>query len=385
MKLVTQVLAFFTLLIAAAPAALANPSPAFEGRKLYISHCMICHGMDGKGYGPLAKKMKIEAEDLTDYVPTMSDYGLQVIITGDKNVPKSLRSRHGKISKDMPKWKEVLNQSQISALIAYLRFLSTTKHDLPGDPELGYELYQRYCSICHGVEGVGDGALTNLIGVVPIDLTNPGKTDDFSNKTLTKDILEGKGDYMPGWKGILTNEEVDGLVSYIRLLYQVWAHLEDGGLVVVMNSPTLENNKDRTTALLNDTSCSSKANLSVKGKAEARKVGKLFKSRGVRVEQVLSSPYCLAKETALTAFGQAETHDYLASNEKLSSNQADNYAAELDTRIGSYEGKGNLVIFTHDSIIKDLSFQKLKDGYFLVLKPMGKNEYEEIGVYKMNR
>ncbi|MCG7900079.1 MAG: c-type cytochrome [Candidatus Thiodiazotropha weberae] len=341
--------------------------------------------MDGKGYGPLAKKMKIEAEDLTDYVPTMSDYGLQVIITGDKNVPKSLRSRHGKISKDMPKWKEVLNQSQISALIAYLRFLSTTKHDLPGDPELGYELYQRYCSICHGVEGVGDGALTNLIGVVPIDLTNPGKTDDFSNKTLTKDILEGKGDYMPGWKGILTNEEVDGLVSYIRLLYQVWAHLEDGGLVVVMNSPTLENNKDRTTALLNDTSCSSKANLSVKGKAEARKVGKLFKSRGVRVEQVLSSPYCLAKETALTAFGQAETHDYLASNEKLSSNQADNYAAELDTRIGSYEGKGNLVIFTHDSIIKDLSFQKLKDGYFLVLKPMGKNEYEEIGVYKMNR
>ena len=385
MKLVTQVLAFFTLLIGAAPVALGNSSPAFEGRKLYISHCMICHGMDGKGYGPLAKKMKIEAEDLTDYVPTMSDYGLKVIITGDKNVPKSLRSRHGKISKDMPKWKEVLNQEQISALIAYLRFLSTTKHDLPGDPELGFELYQRYCSICHGVEGVGDGALTNLIGVVPIDLTNPIKTDDFSNSTLAKDIIEGKGDYMPGWKGILTNEEVDGLVSYIRLLYQVWAHLEDGGLVVVMRSPTLENNKDRATALLHDTSCNSKANLSARGKAEALEVGKLFKSRGVSVEQVLSSPHCLAKETAMTAFGQAETQEYLASKEKLSSDQADSYATQLDTRIGSYEGKGNLVIFTHESIIKDLSFQKLRDGYFLVLKPMGKNEYEEIGVYKMNR
>ncbi|MEW8441550.1 MAG: c-type cytochrome [Candidatus Thiodiazotropha taylori] len=385
MKLVTQVLAFFTLLLAAAPAAFANPSPAFEGRKLYISHCMICHGMDGKGYGPLAKKMKIEPEDLTDYVPTMSDYGLRVFITGDKNVPKSLRSRHGKISKDMPKWKEVLNQSQISALIAYLRFLSTTKHDLPGDPELGYELYQRYCSICHGVEGIGDGALTKLIGVVPVDLTNPKKADGFSNRTLAKDIIEGKGDYMPGWKGILTNEEVDALVSYIRLLYQVWAHLEDGGLVVVMKSPTLDNDKDRTTTLLRDTSCNSKANLSAKGKAEAIKVGKLFKSRGINIQQVISSPHCLAKETAMAAFGQAETVEYLASNEKLPSDKAESFASQLDTRIGSYEGKGNLVVFTHESIVKDLSFQKLKDGYFLVLKPMGKNEYEEIGVYKMNR
>ncbi|MFI0458913.1 MAG: hypothetical protein ACH254_15090, partial [Candidatus Thiodiazotropha endolucinida] len=30
-----------------------------------MSHCLLCHGIDGKGNGPLAKKMQIKAEDLT--------------------------------------------------------------------------------------------------------------------------------------------------------------------------------------------------------------------------------------------------------------------------------------------------------------------------------
>ncbi|MES9862140.1 MAG: c-type cytochrome [Candidatus Thiodiazotropha sp. LLP2] len=384
MKTVSQTLALFTLLVVDISIAQANPSPAFEGRKLYISHCMVCHGMGGKGNGPLAIKIDIEPDDLTSYVPTKSDYQLQKIITGNKNAPKSLRSGHGKISKDMPKWKDALNQNQITSLIAYLRFLSTTKHPLPGDPELGYDVYQRYCSICHGVDGDGNGALTKLIGVKPIDLTNPNKTDTISNKSLAKEILDGKGDYMPGWKDILTQKEVEGVVSYIRLLYQVWAHLEDGGLVVVVRYPTTESEKHETLSLLSDTTCSSNDNLSKKGKAEAIKIGKLFKSRGIVIDNVLTSPHCLARETALTAFGRADSQEYLASLEELPEEQTDSYAMQLQKQIGNYRGKGNLIIFTHESNIRDLSFQQLREGYFLVLKPMGKSEYEEFGIYKLN-
>ncbi|MES9946637.1 MAG: c-type cytochrome [Candidatus Thiodiazotropha sp.] len=385
MNLVTQALVLFTLLISVNFTSMANPSPAFEGRKLYISHCMICHGLDGKGNGPLARKLKIEPEDLISYVPSKSDYALQKIITGNKTAPKSLRSGHGKISEDMPKWKDVLKQSQITALIAYLRFLSTTKHTLPGDPDLGYEVFQRYCSVCHGRDGDGSGALTKLIGIKPIDLSNPHKTDGISNRSLAKEILEGKGDYMPAWEGILTAKEVEGVVSYIRLLYQVWAHLEDGGLVVILKSPAVDNDKNTAHPLLRDSSCSGKVNLSEKGKSEAVKLGKLFKSRGIAIDKVLASPHCLAQETARSAFGGVETIDYLASHDKLSDEQADSYATQLEYRIGSYKGKGNLVIFTHESNIKDLSFQQLKDGYFLVLKPMGDNEFEEFGIYKLNK
>lgn len=384
MKLVAQILALLTPLIAVTSIANANPSPAFEGRKLYISHCMICHGMDGKGDGPLAVRIDIEAEDLISYVPTKSDYQLQKIITGDRKSPKSLRSGHGKISEDMPKWKDILKPNQITSLIAYLRFLSTTKHNLSGDPELGYEVYQRYCSICHGVDGGGNGALTKLIGVKPIDLTNPQKTDTISNRSLADQILEGKGDYMPAWRDILTEKEVDGVVSYIRLLYQVWAHLENGGLVVVMSYPVTDNNSP-SQSLLSDGTCSSKVNLSEKGKSEALKIGRLFRSRDIAIDSVLTSPHCLAKESALSAFGRAESFDYLASREKLPDEQSVSYTSQLESRIGNYRGKGNLIIFTHQSIIKEISFKKLKEGYFLVLKPMGNDEYEEFGIYKLNQ
>ncbi|MES9927904.1 MAG: hypothetical protein ABW158_07275, partial [Candidatus Thiodiazotropha sp. 6PDIVS] len=102
------------------------------------------------------------------------------------------------------------------------------------------------------------------------------------------------------------------------------------------------------------------------------------------IDNVLTSPHCLARETALTAFGRADSQEYLASLEELPEEQTDSYAMQLQKQIGNYRGKGNLIIFTHESNIRDLSFQQLREGYFLVLKPMGKSEYEEFGIYKLN-
>ncbi|MEW8506557.1 MAG: c-type cytochrome [Candidatus Thiodiazotropha sp.] len=384
MKAFLQLLAPITLFVFFGPISYAAPSPAFEGRKLYLSHCMICHGFDGRGNGPLAKKLSIEPEDLIDYVPGHSDNYLQRIIAGDDRDAILKRSGHGDIGKDMPKWSTVFTPRQVMALVAYLRYLSTAKHTLPGDPELGYSLYQQYCAICHGKDGDAGGVLTKLIGISPIDHTNPQKTDSLDNNSLAKSILDGEGDYMPGWRGILDNNEVNALVSYIRLLYQIWGKLEYGGMVIVINSPTLETDKKSTQALLKDTSCGSKVNLSGKGRSQAVKLGKLFKSRGVPVQTVLSSPDCLATETATTAFGKAESVDYLMSSTKLTDEQTESHLSTLENRIGSYSGKGNLVIMTHQANIDALSFQRVGSDYFLVLMPLGGNEYDEIGAYKLN-
>jgi len=35
---------------------------------------------------------------------------------------------------------------------------------------------------------------------------------------MIRAIKNGKGNYMPAWKGIISNDEVEALVSYIRLL-----------------------------------------------------------------------------------------------------------------------------------------------------------------------
>jgi len=120
----------------------------------------------------------------------------------------------------MPEWKDVFSESQIKALIAYLRFLSRTKHDLMGDPEVGSQLYQKYCRVCHGAEGDGDGIMTKLMGIMPMDHTNPHETNSLDNEELAKSILDGKGRFMPAWRGILSQSDVAALVSYIRLLSQ---------------------------------------------------------------------------------------------------------------------------------------------------------------------
>ncbi len=196
----------------------ADPPPAYEGRRLYVSYCQLCHGTGGKGDGPLAVSMDLNPADLTTTVRSRSDTILTKIITGRGGQTITGRVRHNLLSDAMPEWENLFDESQIKSLIAYLRFMSTTKFKLQGDPKAGMQLYQKYCHVCHGVEGDGDGIMIDLIGIAPMDHTNPNETNALSNKDIVKSILDGKGRFMPAWRGILTQSDAEALVSYIRLL-----------------------------------------------------------------------------------------------------------------------------------------------------------------------
>jgi mono/diheme cytochrome c family protein len=62
--------------------------------------------------------------------------------------------------------------------------------------------------------------MTSLMGIMPMDHTNPNETNSLDNEELVKSILDGKGRFMPAWRGILSQTDVEALVSYIRLLSQ---------------------------------------------------------------------------------------------------------------------------------------------------------------------
>ena len=218
MKNIIYAMGLLTLITVIAPEVSANPPPAYEGRRLYVPYCQLCHGTDGKGDGPLAKVMQISPADLTTTVRSRSDTILMKIITGEGRQTITGRDRHNLLSEAMPEWKDVFSESQVKALIAYLRFLGGTKHDLMGDPEVGMQLYQKYCQVCHGVEGDGDGIMTKLMGIMPMDHTNPNETNSLDNEELVESILDGAGRFMPAWRGILSQSDVEALVSYIRLL-----------------------------------------------------------------------------------------------------------------------------------------------------------------------
>jgi cbb3-type cytochrome c oxidase subunit III len=218
MKNFLKVLFKLIILLSCSHQAIANPPPAYEGRRLFVSYCLLCHGVTGKGDGPLAKVMKITPADLTTTVRSRSDTILTKIITGNGRQTITGRDRHNLLSDAMPKWKEVFNAEQVKALIAYLRFLTNTKYELMGDPEVGMKLYQKYCTVCHGEEGEGDGIMTELMGIGPMDHTNPNETNRLNNMQLIKSILDGQGRYMPAWRGIISQSDIEALVSYIRLL-----------------------------------------------------------------------------------------------------------------------------------------------------------------------
>ncbi len=220
MRIVFNLVFLLFLLTVGSRVVFANPPPAFEGRALYVSYCQLCHGVSGKGDGPLAKAMKIEPADLTTTVRSRSDTILTKIITGDGRQTITGRDRHNLLSDTMPEWKDIFSEAQVKSLIAFLRFLGTSKHELMGNPKVGFEIYQEYCKVCHGEEGDGEGIMTELMGITPMDHTNPIETNSLSNTDLANSILNGKGRFMPAWRGIISQGDTEALVSYIRLLAQ---------------------------------------------------------------------------------------------------------------------------------------------------------------------
>jgi mono/diheme cytochrome c family protein len=172
----------------------------------------VCHGTEGKGNGPLASNLSKKPSDLSDHLKMSkrTDNELFRVIQGT--------ATHAKINGAMPQWGLAIPGPQIKSLVAYIRFLHQSKEGAMGNPDTGAAIYANSCAACHGATGKGDGVMTNVLPMKPVDHTNAKKMNGMSNKELRRAVAEGAGDFMPGWSGILTDEEIDSTVGYIRLL-----------------------------------------------------------------------------------------------------------------------------------------------------------------------
>lgn len=106
-------------------------------------------------------------------------------------------------------------------------------HDAASNPvERGRLVYRRYgCAMCHGVDGKGGFPNLNAEtdGKVPaVIYVSEGYTDrELRLRLLDGTPAVGKGDpkgprppyRMPGWRGRITDQELDDLVLYLRSLY----------------------------------------------------------------------------------------------------------------------------------------------------------------------
>jgi mono/diheme cytochrome c family protein len=81
----------------------------------------------------------------------------------------------------------------------------------------GAEIFKTNCATCHGPQGHGDGPAGQSLDPKPKDLSALQKIvgEDY----LFWRISEGKpGTSMVAWKGILTEEQIWQVVSFIRTL-----------------------------------------------------------------------------------------------------------------------------------------------------------------------
>ena len=206
--------AFLAIGISLTSNASAENSISFDGYRIFRTDCFVCHGLDGTGSGPLASKLDTKPADLTnnDRLKQMSDRELFKIIEGT--------APHGQVSKDMPKWGLAIPHAQIRSLVAYIRYLHSSKHPVSGNPQMGKQVYDDNCTICHGTDGKGKGTITKVYDMEPADHTDAESMNRMSNKKMYSIIANGtKGaELMPGWKDILSDTEIEAAISYIRLL-----------------------------------------------------------------------------------------------------------------------------------------------------------------------
>jgi mono/diheme cytochrome c family protein len=76
-------------------------------------------------------------------------------------------------------------------------------------------LFKSKCTVCHAPDGSGSSATGKQLGVTDLRADEVQKQTDAQ---LSDSITNGKGTKMPAYKGKITDDQIKGLVSYIRSL-----------------------------------------------------------------------------------------------------------------------------------------------------------------------
>lgn len=144
------------------------------------------------------------------------------------------------------------------------------------------------------------------------------------------------------------------LVSGGALAADAWAELAKPGAIVLFRHATAPGVGDPPGFRVDD--CATQRNLDDQGRAEARRLGELFRSRAIQVGAVLSSQWCRTRETARLAFGsQARDEPAFNSFFRQPAASSDAQTARARAVLADWRGPGALVVVTHQVNITALT------------------------------
>jgi mono/diheme cytochrome c family protein len=93
------------------------------------------------------------------------------------------------------------------------------------EQQQGKMLYTKYCAICHGDQGKGDGFNAYNLDPKPRDFTDPRAMAGIDDATMLATITEGgkgvnKSPLMPAWGGRMNKLEIEYVIEYVKALEQ---------------------------------------------------------------------------------------------------------------------------------------------------------------------
>jgi cbb3-type cytochrome c oxidase subunit III len=195
---------------------------AAGGHDFFQFACAQCHGEQGQG-------------GVSPEVPALTGAGKALTVAQLEHIINHGLGESANPTKPyMPVWGEVISTQQVSDLVAFIRaglpavagaeapFVPTDQ----GAAVAGAALYGKYgCINCHGPNGLGgvpnpqspDKSIPALSGA---DFFNEFNTDAKIKEIIRTGSVLGSAPIvsMPHWGGILSDDQLDALVAYIKTL-----------------------------------------------------------------------------------------------------------------------------------------------------------------------
>ena len=145
-----------------------------------------------------------------------------------------------------------------------------------------------------------------------------------------------------------------------------WKPAQDGDKIILIRHAKAPGGGDPEGFKIDD--CKTQSNLDMMGINQAKKIGKLFREKKVKIDQVLSIQWCRGKETAKYAFGNFKEFSALNSTYTPPYDQNEKHQIkDLKKYVSNWNGKGgNLVLFTHYVIILAITGETTRSGEIVI-------------------
>jgi broad specificity phosphatase PhoE len=156
-----------------------------------------------------------------------------------------------------------------------------------------------------------------------------------------------------------------------------WAELAKPGAIVLFrhaNAPGIGDPPEFKPEV-----CSTQRNLDELGRAQARRLGDMFRARKVAVGAVVSSQWCRTRETARLAFGD-RVRDEPAFNSffRQAGAARDAQTAQARALLARWRGPGALVVVTHQVNITALTGGGAASAEGVVLRPAPDGSFQVV-------